>query len=414
MNSEAKSARRKSLFWRLWLRGLTVKRPQAALAAGSLLVGAAVTSMLLNLYGDVRRKMAEGFRAYGANVLILPAAHGEQSGDFAPLMDYAVAGRLAAFKERSRGLAAVPVLHVVMRLRRLPADARLPEFQNVVAVGADFAAWRAMYPGWRVEGSAGGDSAATGGCVIGSNVARRLHLKVGDSVRLEAIAEAGPVGAKRASPGASEGAFRIAAVLSTGDAEDDQVFIPLPELQRLAGLEGKVSLIELSVLGTTPEIERTVRELSSALDGVDVRPIRQIVYSEGKVLETLRGLTIALTALILVIIALCVMATMTAIVLERQKDIAVMKALGAGDRLVMRLFLSEGAALGLVGGLAGFGLGILLARRLAEQLFDVALHPVWWTLPLVCFLSVGLAALATLVPVRLVRSVQPATVLKGE
>jgi len=206
----------------------------------------------------------------------------------------------------------------------------------------------------------------------------------------------------------------MAAVLSTGASEDDQVFVALSELQRLAGREGKISLIELSVPGPTAEIERAVRELASALGDVDVRPVRQIVYSEGRVLETLRGLMISLTALILVIIALCVMATMTAIVLERQKDIAVMKALGAGDGLVMRLFLSEGAGLGLVGGLAGFGLGILLARELGERLFEITVNPVWWTLPLVSLVSVTLAALATLVPVRIVRSVQPATVLKGE
>ena len=62
------------MFWRLWWRGVSVKRSQAALALGSLVVGAAITSMLLNLYGDVRRKMTEDFRAYGANVVIAPAS----------------------------------------------------------------------------------------------------------------------------------------------------------------------------------------------------------------------------------------------------------------------------------------------------------------------------------------------------
>jgi putative ABC transport system permease protein len=213
---------------------------------------------------------------------------------------------------------------------------------------------------------------------------------------------------------ASRSAFRIAGVLSTGGAEDDRVFLELGSLQRLAGLEGKVSLVELNLPGERAEIERGVQGLVRSLPGVDVRPVHQIVESQGRVLATIRWLAISLTALILVIIGLCVMATMTAIVLERRKDIAVMKALGASDRLVMRLFLSEGAGLGLVGGMAGFALGALLARELARRLFDVSLGLSWWTLPVVVLMSVLLAGASTLFPVRIVRGVEPAVVLKGE
>jgi putative ABC transport system permease protein len=400
--------RQGTLFWRLWLRSLTVKRSQAALAVVSLLVGAAVTSMLLNLYGDVRRKMTREFRAFGANVVIAPAARLGGTGAGESVMDEELLEQLKPFEKRRRGLAALPVLHVVVRLRRVPLDPRLPEFQNVIATGADFTALRALYPGWRIEGPRGSNPLSLGTCAIGAHVASRLLLQVGDSVELEGILPNG----EGTRP--ERTAYRISAILSTGASEDDQVFLPLASLQSLSGLERAISLVELSIPGETAEIESVVEELSATLRGVEVRPIRQIVYSEGRVLETIRGLLLSLTALILVIIALCVMATMTAIVLERRKDIAVMKALGAGDRLVMRLFLAEGAGLGLMGGLGGFGLGFLIARDLAHRLFAVDLSPAWWTFPVVCLLSVGLAVLATLFPVRFVRSVEPATVLKGE
>src|SRR5271157_265229 len=65
---------RGSLFFRLWWRSVSVKRPQAVLAVLSLLVGAAVMSMLLNLYGGVRRKMTQEFRAYGSNVVLAPGS----------------------------------------------------------------------------------------------------------------------------------------------------------------------------------------------------------------------------------------------------------------------------------------------------------------------------------------------------
>jgi putative ABC transport system permease protein len=402
-------ARRRSLFWRLWFRSLSVKRPQALLTLAALLVGAAVTAMLLNLQADVRRKMTSEFRAYGANAVVSPAAPGWDSSGNAALMDEEVLARLTSFRGRTNGLTFVPVLHAVARVKRLPLDARLPEFQNVVAVGADFAALRSLYPGWRLQGDGLGQKGVpAANCVVGSRVAARLRLGVGDKIQLDVS------GADSPSLQSEGDTLRVAGVLSTGAAEDDQVFLPLSSLQRLAGLGHQISLVQLSIPGDGGEIERTLGGLSASLSGVEVRPIRQIVESQGKVLETIRWLLVSLTALILAIIALCVLATMTAIVFERRKDIAVMKALGATDSLVLRLFMSEGAGLGLAAGVVGFVAGAALARLLAQQLFSVSLRLSWWTLPPVCLLSVALATVATLFPVNIIRAVQPATALKGE
>jgi len=374
---------------------------------GSLLVGAAVAAALLNLYGDVRRKMTQEFRAYGANVILAPAAPPGPSLAVT-VMDEQVVNQLKGSARRLKGLTFAPVLNVVARVKQVPSDPRLPEFQNVVAVGTDFVALHSLYPGWRIQGVRGNAPLGLGECVVGAHVASRLHLALGGSVELAVT------GGAPESISASPPAFRVAGILSTGGAEDDRVFLDLGSLQRLAGLEGKISLVELSLPGERAEIERGVQELSRDLAGVDVRPVHQIVESQGRVLDTIRWLTISLTALILVIIGLCVMATMTAIVLERRKDIGVMKALGASDHLVMGLFLSEGAGLGLAGGVAGFALGALLARELARRLFDVTLGVSWWTLPVVVLMSVLLAGAATLLPVRIVRGVEPAVVLKGE
>ncbi len=416
---------RRSLFWRLWFRSLTVKRPQAALAVCSVLVGATVASMLLNLYGDARRKMTQEFRAYGPNVVLAPGALGETTGRVLPesaadhlsspdiasgIMDERVNDRLTPFVEQGTGFAAVPVLYVVTRLAKAPAQAGQPlsqseEPENVVAVGTDFNALSHLYPSWRIQGSASGFPGSS--CVVGAHIASQLRMGLGDSMKLEAITS---------RAGQSE-TCRISSILSTGTSEDDQVFVPLASLQSLNGLAGKISVMEMSVPGETAEIERMMGDLNQALrgiPGIEVRPIRQIVYSAGKVLDTIRWVMLSLTGLILIIIALCVMATMTAIVLERRKDIAVMKSLGANDRLVMRLFLTEGATMGLIGGLLGFGLGLALAHEMAHQLFNVSLRPTWWTFPFVCLASMMLAVVATLFPVEVVRGIQPARVLRGE
>ena len=184
---------------RLWWRALSVKRPQAVLALISLLVGAAVMSMLLNLYGGVRRKMTQEFRGYGANVILAPGSsasftptgdlvssprpcHPERSegslqfaadasangncGDSSPAkggglrmtgsnspdsptnernpgwggtMDQAIVNSVHQLAGKDRGVTALPVLYAVVRLERIPPDPILPDFVNVVAVGTDLA-----------------------------------------------------------------------------------------------------------------------------------------------------------------------------------------------------------------------------------------------------------------------------------
>jgi putative ABC transport system permease protein len=402
--------KRRSLFWRLWVRSLVVRRPQAALAVISLLVGASLASMLLNLYSDVHRKMTQEFRSYGANV-VLSSKGAASTGQAAVggLMEGATFQQVETLRSQVNGLVAAPVLYLVTRISRVPTNPRLPDFENVVAVGSDFAALKALVPGWQVTAGADSGPLAAKSCAVGTHLAHIFRLKPGDTVALSAGAGSGS-----ADNQATTETFQVARVISTGSSEDDQVFVPLGELQKLGGVGDKISVIQMNLPGQTSEIERGVQQLAAAFPQLEVRPVRQIVYSQGKVLHTIRGLLISLMSLILVIIALCVMATMTAIVLERRKDIAVMKALGASNQDVTRLFLVEGASLGLVAGVVGFAVGGFLAAQVGERLFGVSLSLVWWTLPLVWAATILLATLATFFPVGIMRRIQPATALKGE
>lgn len=419
---------RSSMFWRLWWRAISVKRSQAVLALGSLVVGAAITSMFLDLYGDVRRKMTADFRAYGANVVIAPASGGI-ADSATSLMEQTALGPLARFADETPGTSFASVLYGVVRVSPNPADPRQPEFANVVATGADLGALHRLNLGWREAGKATSAGLLTGECAVGASLAGRLHERVGNSIQLSRVSSGLAVSDRRIfgggrpafkesdtdSASASQVAtFRIATVLTTGASEDGQIFLRLETLQSLLGMPGKVTLVEVSIPGETRGVESAIHRLAGLLPGLEIRPIRQIVYSEGKVLGTIRWLLLSLTILILVIIALCVMATMTAIVLERRKDIGVMKALGATDSLLMQLFMTEGAGLGLIGGTLGYALGALLARELAERLFGVALSLNAWTLPAVCGLTVALAVIAAQAPVRIVRAIQPTVVLKGK
>ncbi len=409
----------------------------------SLAIGAAILSMLVTLYGDVHRKMTQEFRAYGPNILLTPpltpkllsprervdrAAMREGLGG---VMDEAVLTRFEPFRLRRSNLRPVGRLYAVVRLKRLSSDGRSPESLNAVTAGVDFGALRLLYPSWQVQRAASlrppgtsADLPAEAGppepsgrrragvgpasCVVGSSIVSRLHLKIGDGLEVE---PQGVLPGLRLGPGQP---CQVSAVVSTGASEDEQVFLPLAALQKLTCLEGKISVVEISAPGEPAEINQVIRELSDSFSGLDVRPVREIVYSEGKVLGTIRWLMISLTSLILVTAALSVAATVMAIVIERRRDIAVMKALGASNRAVMQLFLAEAAGLGLAGGAAGSLVGGFLAGRIGERLFATGLHWVGWALPVVCLFSMFLAGIAAAFPVQIVRAIQPATMLKGE
>ena len=419
-----------SMFWRAWLRSLAVKRPQSLLAFAALALGATVASLLLNLYGDAHRKMQREFSAYGPNVVAAPAAANPfpsagpaaGSSEVSPtgLIDSGTAARIQSqLQETSRSIepssastVSVPVLYGVVSVgsTKLSESTRV----NVVAVGADFAALHTLNPTWRVSPSANVhfDNLGSNQCLIGSHAAERLELAAGDTLALAPTG--GESGSTISVATAGTQAFMIAGLVSSGGSEDDQVFMPLDALQRLTGLDAKVSLVEMRLQGTSQEVEGAIQALGAGFPSVEIRPVREIVESEGKVLGIVQSLLWALAVLILGVVLLCVMATVTTILLHRRKEVAVMKALGASDRAVFALLLAEIVALGVAGGLVGFVAGALLARRLGVDLFGVPLNTDWSTVLPVLLAAVLVAALPALLPVSTVRSIDPARALKGE
>ena len=408
-NSTQGGSRR--LGWRILGRSLSLKRPQSLVTLLSLTIGAAVAAMLLNLYGDAQAKMTREFRAFGANLILSPSGMARESGNpaevqdslDASLMNEDVLEEIRRTGSEARRITAVGILHAVARARNATDGSALGDSgEPVIVVGTDFTLLHQLYSAWRLSGSAAVDGPSE--AVIGEQVAEQLLLGRGDDLELE-------IGGGGTS---TQIRVKIAAIVSTGGPEDGQVFLSLARLQEALGIDGGISLAELRVDGSTQEIEAVAARIADAFPKLDVRPVREIVYSEGQVLNTVRWLLLTLTMIILAITALCLIATITAIVLERQREIGLMKALGASDRLLMGFFLAEVGVLASAGSLVGFGLGAILSRFLGVQLFGIPLDLHWPALPWVTLTTVGVALVAAWSPVRVVRRIRPAMVLKGE
>jgi len=111
---------------------------------------------------------------------------------------------------------------------------------------------------------------------------------------------------------------------------------------------------------------------------------------------------------------LCMVATFTSSVLERRKDFAVMKALGASNKTVNLLFAAESASLALVGAASGYIVGSGTAFWIGKANFEAAILPQPLLLLPVLLGSVVLALLASTAPLRLLQQIQPAGILRGE
>jgi putative ABC transport system permease protein len=174
------------------------------------------------------------------------------------------------------------------------------------------------------------------------------------------------------------------------------------------------STIEVAANGAPDEVNATIQQLTNALPAADVHPIRQIVEGETRVLGKTRSTLYAAAVLIVLTAALCVLATLTGWVFDRRRDFAIMKALGASERMVGGFFAAEAAALGAVGAVLGFVLGIGIAAWIGRVNFNATVVPRLSVLPYIFAGSICVALLAAIVPMSLLRRVQPAIILKGE
>jgi len=135
---------------------------------------------------------------------------------------------------------------------------------------------------------------------------------------------------------------------------------------------------------------------------------------EARVLGKTRATLLAASSLIILTSALCVLSTLMGWVFDRRRDFAIMKALGASERLVNGFFAAEAAALGAMGAIFGFFIGIGVAAWIGRVNFHAPVVPRFSVFPYVLAGSVALALVSAIVPIVLLRHVQPAIILRGE
>jgi len=380
------------MFWRIVRRLLTANYSRLFVILLALGAGAAVTSALLNLQIDAKKRLTTEFRSLGANVIVAQRETGSENANGSTL-DEALMAQLPSVHE-AKPVPAVGFLYVIGEVAKEGA----PHFEPAVIAGTQGHGLTEIRPGRRTEyfASLERDPAA---CEVGAKAAAQFKVHAGDSLLLR-------------NQGREE-ACKIFAVVATGGAEDAQIFASLKTTQALADLPGRLSLIQISVTGTPASVNGFISALSNSLPGADVHGIKQLTEAEGRIYDRISGLLSATVLLVLLLTSLCVMAGMSNVAVERKNDVGLMKAIGGSVRRVVHLFLTEAILLGFAGGLIGSAVGLGVSIWLGRAVFGVAARPRLIVYPVSVALTM-ITSIASAFPLRRLASIRPASVFRGE
>ena len=363
-----------SMFLRMLVRATVLRRGRAASALLAMVVAAAVATTMLNLYVDMQTKLRKEFRNYGANVVVVAKEGQDLPGDALARVQSVLGGR---------GLA-VPFAYVV---------ARTAAGHPVVVAGTDLEQVRKLDGWWSVTAW----PSASNDALIGNR----------------AVALASPEGKPfELSFQGRNVELNQAGVLRTGASEDSRVYISLQDFESWTGV--LPSTIEIAAAGSPEEINGIVEKLTRTLPSAQVQPVRQVMEGEARVLGKTRDTMLAASALIILTAALCVLSTLMGWVFDRRRDFAIMKALGASERLISGFFAAEAAVLGAAGALLGFAVGVGVAAWIGRVNFHAPVVPRLNVLPIILVGSVAVALISAALPMWLLQRVQPAVILRGE
>jgi putative ABC transport system permease protein len=350
----------------------------------AIVIGATILSGLVTIYYDIPRQMGQEFRAYGANLIIIPSGS-ERLND--GQIDAA-----AEFLPDGDTVGVTPYRYETIKINEQP----------FMIAGTDLAEARKTSPYWFVAGEwprAGGEA------LIGQEVAERIRLAEGSGFTVTGTDSKGESISRD---------FTVSGIVQTGGTEEAFVFTSREDLDELMGDSGRIDVVECSVSASGTELEEIAARIEANVADASSRLVKRVTQSEGAVLTKLQSLIWLVTIIVLLLTMICVATTMMAVVTERRKEIGLKKALGAADRSIVNEFLGEGLLLGVLGGVLGVALGFAFAQTISMHVFvrSISFQPA--LIPVTLAVSVLITGLACLIPVRRATEVDPAIVLRGE
>lgn len=422
------------MFWRMVFQSFRRQKGKMAMIAFTIALGASLATAMLNVMFGVGDKVNQELKTYGANIRVVPQT--------ASLLNdiYGVDGGSEKFL-REDELGKIKTIfwafNIVDYAPYLEAEVLL-DGKKIGMTGTWFNHHLSLPTGeeldtgmismkswWHISGGPWLKDSDENSVMVGREIAEELNLNAGDSVFLK-----GSAAAK---------SFVVKSIFDGGGEEDSRIFMNLHDAQALVGKEGLINSIEVSAL-TSPDNELARRaaqnpesltnaeretwyctayvssicyQIQEVISNAVAKPVRQVAESEGAILGKTQLLMLLITVLSLIASALGISNLVTASVMERSKEIGLLKAIGAHDTPVAWLVLTEIIITAILGGLVGYFAGCAFAQIIGRTVFGSAIAVTPVVIPLVAILIFLVTMAGSIPSIRMILALEPAEVLHG-
>jgi putative ABC transport system permease protein len=381
---------------------------------------------LITVSQGVKEKLGVEFRKFGSNIVVIPKSDTIEVGlpgiTFGSVTEQGYINETDLWKIKKIDNWSANVLGYAPFLYQVVKVSFNEKQQEVVLAGtyfehkipevvlADGSSWttgiRQIAPYWQVTGEWIKSDNDTQSAIIGTTISEKFGLVVGSAFNVTYL--------NIETQSTTNYTLNVIGIVTTGGTEDSQIFVNLAVAQNISDRPNKVHSVQVSGLCINCPAEWIAAEIEKKIDYVQAKSVKQLVNAESRIMDQLEQMLMLITVVALMASGLCVMMVMTTTVIERRKEIGLMKAIGADNKKIGTLFIAEATTIGFIGGVIGYIVGYFIAQYIANRVFSTPIPLIPIILPITVGISLGVTILASILPVKRAMGIEPAIVLRGE
>ncbi len=428
------------MFVRMIAKAFLRQWKKMLLIAFTIALGSSLATAMLSVMMDVGDKINQELKAYGANIKVVP----KDTSVLNELYDVGgenITGAYLKEDELGKIKTIFWAFNIVDYTPFITAEASLDNGDKVDVTGTwfnhhmDLPTGEALDAGvaslrswWEIKDGDWIDEQAEDSsslAMVGAALAEKEKISVGDTIHV--------------TGSQGENDLKVAGIFDAGGEEDDLIYVTVDTAQALGGLDGKIDSIEVLAL-TTPDNELAEKaakdpgslsvsqyetwyctayvssicyQIEEVITDSVASAVRQVADSEGQILEKTQLLMILITILSMIGAALGICNLVTASVMERSQEIGLMKAIGAHNRSITGLILTEIMCTAVIGGVLGFFAGMGFAQIVGHSVFNSAISMRPMVIPVVAVLVAIVTLIGCIPAIRMLLNLRPTEVLHG-